>query len=252
MGATKAYCQYRESPIDGQLLREWVEEHRATGTRFECVQVAELPADSDDLTRLHRTRIPRDVVEDAQVTVPGISEQLQRRWPGVFISILDGHQFTVIVARGTSTEVKDDIRAAVLVLLAADVLELRVEEESAIETEPSRPLPRPSLSASAQQQFDLDHELLEDYVQSVLEGEPIPAEISPLPKASATFAKLSDGIYNLIHRLSLYQTVYVYMPTDEEKFLRYVGTTLDGFLRALPTGRLVPVFGHLPRGTPKD
>jgi hypothetical protein len=253
-GHTRAYCQYREAPVDDQKVADVVAHYRALGTQFECVQVAQLPDhDADEDSRLRQTRLPRDVVEDASTTGPGLSDQLTRKWAGVVLGILGNARMSIIVARGTSTEIKEEILAEARVLLAADVDDLRIEDESVVGSTPRvRRPPTTQLTTRVQTQFDADRALLDDHLQDVLEGGSLPGELRPLPSGSATVAKPTDGIENLIHRLSLYRTVYLELTPDQNLLLSTIGTSVDDLFKALPSGRIVPVFGSMVSQYPAD
>src|SRR4051794_9932723 len=93
-GKTTAYCQYRDAPINDQELQDWIRVRKVAGTTFDCVQVAVLPPDADEIARLRQTRLPRDVVEDAMVTANGLYDQFHLRWPGVVLALLGDHHMT--------------------------------------------------------------------------------------------------------------------------------------------------------------
>src|SRR5690606_36223149 len=64
------------------------------------------------------------------------------------------------------------------------------------------------------------------------------------------YATVHDGVGSLLQRLALFERVYVYRPFRLEDFEDWVGAPLAQFLEALPSGRIIPVFGQQPERYP--
>ena len=226
--------------LDASQLKQWGAEHTAQGLPLmECRAVLALPAGSDDTSRLRKTRLTRDVVEDAQITMDGVLDLLNIHFYGL---VGPGNEQATIHISDYAPPGTSDAVAAELAIIAPSefVLQLRPAPAASIV---ARARPWDGLSSRARHLAEEDHQLLTDHLQGVLEGNPVP-QFAPLPPGAATIATGVDGLGELVPRLALFDTVLVEVPPDGLPFEETHGVPFAEFLEALPTGRLVPFLRH--------
>jgi len=229
-----------------QALREFVARNHDASLLVEIREVPDDPNRSDDAIALLRTsRLPLDAVEDAWTSKRDVLNELSGRWPGLIVSadVLDRREVVVFVLPATPPEVREEIAAAVRVLISFSSKTVAIRNAAS----PSVPRRRfASFSDAAARLLTDDQSLLDEFATPVLHGEGLPRALTPLPDGSATYTMVAPGVVGLKSRLALHDRVLVAMPRQEAEMPKKYGVSFDEFLAAVSTGRLVPVFGFPP------
>jgi hypothetical protein len=239
----RTFCELatNAAPVAQPRLDEWMNRNRVAGSVVAVDQVVVMPEELDDDTALlQRTTLRRIVVEEANVTGDGLRKGLCEHFPGEVVDVGDSvGKIIVHVGSDLAVEREQPIIDATRLLLPCDPVGIEIERRSS-----SRPaiMAAPE-STTTYQRLAEDTAFLHEHLPNVLGDQPIPFAQS-LPDGASTYASPHDGVQSLMHRLALFERVYVYLPLKRGDFPQWVGNSIDEFLASLPTGRVVPVFGH--------
>lgn len=243
-GKLRAYCAITDESarIDAEALASWSTKHIALGLSIAFEQVLQLPPDADDEEALlRRTAVPRVVAEMAVTSAEGVLKTVRALFPTEILDVVctAGH-VTVHVESHVPAEREQILLDSTRLLLGADPISLTISRQP-----PPQGRPIQHADAEAAGTFDrlrADRARLYELLPDVLTLDNV--DMPELPSGSSTYASVHDGIDNLLHRLALFDRVYLYVPFQREDFRSWAGATLEDFLDVLPTGRVIPVFGQ--------
>jgi hypothetical protein len=238
----RAYCAISDPAhqVPGERLVEWARSHVVAGAQLEVDQVQLMPQDLHDEEKLlQQTSVPRVVAETASPTAHGLVAVLRNLFPTEVLGVVgnSGH-VTVQVHQSVPTSRDQELLATARLLMGCDPISLHIARQAPTNVASSGN----AESSATYERLAEDRALLHDQIADAFLTESL--ELPPLPSGSSTYASPHDGITSLLQRLALFERVYVYVPFNVEDFPSWAGAPFDEFLAALPTGRIIPVFGQ--------
>lgn len=240
----RAYCALAKHDrlVSDERLNIWRRDHIACGSVLLIEQSTTIPPSLfDEEALLRRTRVPRIVAESASTTGPGLRQTLRALFPDEFID-LDWTSTSVNIHVAPHVPIdRDEILCnSVRLLMPFDTTSLVVSRQPSPKV--AAPHNASPESRETLKSLSVDIETLTAELPTLFSSKRL--DLPALPKGSATYGTVHDGVESLMQRLALFDRVYMYMPFSTADFANWVGASFEDFIDLLPTGRVIPVFAQ--------